>query len=181
VIFTPTPIGGAWLIAPEPLADERGFFARTVCVDEFARHGLDARFVQQSVSRNTRAGILRGMHLQTGAGAEDKLVRVTTGAIHDVILDLRRESPSYRQWFAVELSASSQLALYIPKGVAHGFQTLTALSEVFYQMTVPFAPGAAAGVRWDDPELGIAWPPCGERLISANDMVLPLLADTRWH
>ncbi len=176
MIFTPTPIDGAWLVDPEPLADERGFFARTVCVEAFAERGLNGRFVQQSVSRNTRAGILRGMHIQYEPAGEDKLVRVTTGAIFDAILDLRPYSPSYRQWFSVELSAQNQRALYIPKGVAHGFQTLTELSEVFYQMTVPFAPAHSGGVRWDDPEIGIAWPPCAARLISAKDLALPLLS-----
>ncbi|WP_420998373.1 dTDP-4-dehydrorhamnose 3,5-epimerase [Cupriavidus sp. 30B13] len=179
MIFTPTPIEGAWLVDPEPLADERGFFARTVCVDAFATRGLNGRFVQQSVSRNTRAGILRGMHLQYEPAGEDKLVRVTTGAVFDVLLDLRPYSGSYRQWFSVELSAHNQRALYIPRGVAHGFQTLTGLSEVFYQMTVPFAPAHSGGVRWDDPEIGIAWPPCASRLISARDMALPTVAAAR--
>ncbi|AGW94949.1 MULTISPECIES: dTDP-4-dehydrorhamnose 3,5-epimerase [Cupriavidus] len=177
MIFTPTRIDGAWLVDPEPLHDERGFFARTVCTDAFARHGLDACFVQQSVSRNTRAGILRGMHFQAGAAAEDKLVRVTTGAIHDVIVDLRRDSPSYLQWQAFELSAQSQRAVYIPKGVAHGFQTLTALSEVYYQMTVPFDPHSSRGLRWNDPDIGLAWPDCEHRLISPKDLALPTLAE----
>lgn len=177
MIFTPARIAGAWIVDPEPLADERGFFARTVCVDTFAEHGIDARFVQQSVSRNTRAGILRGMHFQQGEHAEDKLVRVTTGAVHDVILDLRVDSPTYLQWQAVELDAQTQRAIYIPKGVAHGFQTLSPLSEVFYQMTVPFVPGSSAGVRWDDTDIGIAWPDCAERLISAKDLALPTLAE----
>ena len=177
MIFTPARIAGAWIVDPEPLADERGFFARTVCVESFAAHGIDARFVQQSVSRNTRAGILRGMHFQHGAHAEDKLVRVTTGAVHDVILDLRPESPTYLQWQAVVLDAEAQRAIFIPKGVAHGFQTLSPLSEVFYQMTVPFAPGSSAGVRWDDPAIGIDWPGCADRLISAKDLALPTLAE----
>lgn len=177
MIFTPARIAGAWLVDPEPLPDARGFFARTVCVDAFAAHGIDARFVQQSVSRNTRAGIVRGMHFQRGAQAEDKLVRVTAGAVHDVILDLRPGSATYLQWQAVTLSADSQRAIYIPKGVAHGFQTLTDLSEVFYQMTVPFSPGDSAGVLWNDPDIGIAWPDCAERLISAKDLALPRLAD----
>lgn len=181
MIFTPTRIAGAWLVDPEPLPDARGFFARTVCVAAFAEHGLDAHFVQQSVSRNTRAGILRGMHFQTGAHAEDKLVRVTTGAVYDVILDLRRASTTYLQWQAVELSADNQRAIYIPKGVAHGFQTRTALSEVFYQMTVPFAPGSNAGVRWDDPAIGIDWPDCADRMVSAKDLALPLLAGLGEH
>jgi dTDP-4-dehydrorhamnose 3,5-epimerase len=176
VIFTPARIAGAWIVDPEPLADERGFFARTVCVETFAAHGIDARFAQQSVSRNTRAGILRGMHFQQGEHAEDKLVRVTTGAVHDVILDLRADSPTYLQWQAVVLDAQMQRAIYIPKGVAHGFQTLSSLSEVFYQMTVPFAPGSSAGVRWDDADIGIVWPDCAERLISAKDLALPTLA-----
>ncbi|WP_427307941.1 dTDP-4-dehydrorhamnose 3,5-epimerase [Cupriavidus sp. H39] len=176
MIFTPTRIAGAWLVDPEPMHDERGFFARTVCTQAFAQHGLDARFVQQSVSRNTRAGIVRGMHFQAGAAAEDKLVRVTTGAVHDVILDLRIDSETYLQWQAFELSAQSQRAIYIPKGVAHGFQTLTELSEVYYQMTVAFQPDSSRGLRWDDPDVGIGWPDCEHRLISPKDLALPTLA-----
>ncbi|SOY64869.1 dTDP-4-dehydrorhamnose 3,5-epimerase [Cupriavidus taiwanensis] len=178
MILTPTRIAGAWLIDPEPLHDERGHFARIVCQATFERHGLNARFVQQSVSRNTRAGILRGMHFQAGAAAEEKLVRATAGVVHDVILDLRRDSATYLQWQAFELSAQSQRAVYIPKGVAHGFQTLTALSEVFYQMTVPYSPQHSQGLRWDDPDIGIAWPDCEDRLISARDLALPTLAES---
>lgn len=175
--FAPMPIQGAWLISPEPIPDERGFFARTVCVDAFERHGLNARFVQQSVSRNIRAGIVRGMHFQGGNAGEDKLVRVTAGAVYDVLLDLRAGSPSYLRWHAVELSAEAQQAVYIPRGVAHGFQTLTPLSEVFYQMTTPYVPAQSSGVRWDDPDIGIAWPPCAERMLSDKDRALPCWRD----
>jgi dTDP-4-dehydrorhamnose 3,5-epimerase len=158
VIFEPAPIGGAFVIHVEPVEDERGFFARTFCEDEFRKHGLDPCVAQCSVSVNTRRGTLRGMHFQTAPHAEAKLVRCTRGAIYDVILDLREESPTFNDWWAVELSAGARRQLYIPEGVAHGFQTLEHDTEVSYQMSRPYVPGAAAGVRWDDPAHGIEWP-----------------------
>lgn len=158
MLFTPTPIAGAILIDLEPQADDRGFFARSLCVEEFAEHGLDGRMTQQSVSWNARRGTLRGLHYQAAPHGEGKLVRVTRGAIFDVVVDLRPESATHGRWHGVELSAQNRRQLYIPKGLAHGFQTLVDDCEVFYQMSTPFHPGAARGIRWDDPTLAIAWP-----------------------
>lgn len=171
--FTATPIGGACVVDIESHADARGFFARTVCAEEFARHGLNARFVQQSVSRSLGRGVLRGMHFQAAPHEEEKLVRVTGGAIWDVILDLRPASPSYRQWFGIELSSENHTALYIPKGVAHGFQTLTDSAEVLYQMTAPYTPAAERGVLWSDAAFAIAWPVLNP-IVSARDQSHPL-------
>ena len=156
--FTPLPIPGAVLIDLEPQADERGFFARSLCEDEFRQHGIDAGIVQQSVSWNHHRGTVRGMHFQAAPHGEDKLVRITQGTVFDVIVDLRDDSPTRGHWFGVELSADNRRQIYIPKGIAHGYQTLEDGTEVFYQMTVPFHPGAPRGIRWDDPGLAIAWP-----------------------
>ena len=175
--FTPTSIPGAYVVEIDPVVDERGFFARSVCVVEFAAHGLDARFVQQSISFNPREGTLRGLHYQAEPHGEEKLVRVTRGAVFDVVVDLRPESPAYGSWAAAELSAENRRQFYIPQGVAHGFQTILADTEVAYQMTVPFRAEAARGVRWDDPRLAIAWPSYSGRLISERDRALPLLGE----
>lgn len=156
--FTPITIPGAVLIDLEPIVDERGFFARSMCGDEFERHGLNGRIVQQSLSWNPRRGTLRGLHFQAAPHAEEKFVRVTRGAIFDVIVDLRGASPTRGRWFGAELSAENRRQIYIPKGVAHGFQTIQDDTEVFYQMTVPFEQSAPRGIRWDDPALAIAWP-----------------------
>lgn len=172
-----TPIAGACVIEIDAHADARGFFARTVCEQEFARHGLNARFVQQSVSRSEGRGVLRGMHYQAAPHEEEKLVRVTDGAIWDVILDLRQDSPTFRQWFGIELSAHNHAALYIPKGVAHGFQTLSDSAEVLYQMTAPYTPAAERGVRWNDSAFGIAWP-LADPIVSARDQSHPFFAVT---
>jgi dTDP-4-dehydrorhamnose 3,5-epimerase len=158
VNFAPVALDGAWLVAPEPHEDERGIFARVWCAQEFAAHGLDARIVQASISLSRRRGTLRGLHWQAAPHEEVKLVRCTRGAIHDVILDLRPASPTFLRHFATELSAQNRLALYIPKGLAHGFQTLADDTEVFYQMSEFYEPAAARGVRWNDPAFGIAWP-----------------------
>jgi dTDP-4-dehydrorhamnose 3,5-epimerase len=177
VKFIPTPLPGAFIIDIEAIEDERGFFARTVCAEEFSRHGLNAGFVQQSVSFNARTGTLRGMHFQAAPQEEEKLVRVTRGAIYDVIADLRNDSPTYGRWFGVELSATGHRQLYIPRGVAHGFQTLCPDTEILYEMSTPFQPQCARGVRWDDPQLGIEWPPCADRTISLKDRSLPFLSE----
>lgn len=169
MIFRPTSLPGAFVIEPEPHHDERGLFARTFSADDFAQRGLCSSFSQCSTSFNVRAGTLRGMHYQVPPHAETKLVRVTRGAIYDVILDLRPESPTYRRWFAVELSADDRKALYIPEGLAHGFQTLTDGAEVFYQISTSYQPGSALGVRWDDAAFGITWPPCERRILSPRD------------
>jgi dTDP-4-dehydrorhamnose 3,5-epimerase len=158
MIFSPTALPGAYVVELEPHRDARGFFARTWCRREFAEHGLDAHLAQCSMSYNARRGTLRGMHWQTPPNEEAKLVRCTAGAIHDVILDLRPESPTYLKHVAVELSREDHRALYVPRGCAHGFQTLTDDSEVFYQISEFFAPEHARGIRWNDPAFGIEWP-----------------------
>ena len=153
-----TPIVGAWLIEIEPIEDERGFFARSLCVDKLAEYGLEGKVVQQSISFNKKRGTLRGIHYQLSPHEENKLVRVTHGRIFDVIVDLRPSSPSYLQWHGIELSEHNHVTLYIPKGLAHGFQTLEENSEVFYQMAQKYVPTSSAGVRWDDPTFKISWP-----------------------
>lgn len=158
MLFTPIPLDGAYLIEPELIEDERGFFARTWCADQFERHGLNHRLVQCNVSFNHRAGTLRGMHYQQPPHAEAKLVRCTTGALYDVVIDLRPDSPTFRQWFGAELSAANRRMLYAPEGFAHGFETLVDNTEVFYQMSEPFHPECAASVGWDDPQFSIEWP-----------------------
>lgn len=177
MIFSPTPIPGAFLVEIEPHGDERGFFARTVCVEEFARHGLNGQFAQQSVSWNSRRGTLRGLHYQAAPWQEEKLVRVTRGAIFDVIVDLRPDSVVYGKWFGVELTAENHRQLYLPKGVAHGFQTLADETEVFYEMTIPYHADAARGIRWDDDQLAVCWPNPASPLISPRDAALPLLVE----
>ncbi|MDT8428119.1 MAG: dTDP-4-dehydrorhamnose 3,5-epimerase [Pseudomonadales bacterium] len=176
--ITEVPIPGAFLVDIDALEDERGFFARTVCRETFAEYGMNADFIQQSVSFNNRRGILRGMHYQAAPHEEEKLVRVTSGAVYDVIVDLRVDSPTYRHSYGVELSAQNRRALYIPKGVAHGFQSLTDDTEVFYQMTEVFHPASARGIRWDDPQLAIAWPDAAHAILSDKDRGLPLMSET---
>lgn len=156
--FTETNLKGACLVEPEPCRDDRGLFARTFCAREFRDHGLADRFVQCNTSWNARKGTVRGLHYQAAPSWEVKLVRCTAGAIWDVIVDLRPDSPTYLQHFGVELAASNRLALYIPEMFAHGFQTLEDDAEVFYQMSEFYAPKLARGLRYDDPKLGIAWP-----------------------
>ena len=156
--FMPTDLAGAMLIELEPQGDARGWFVRTFCVEEFAAAGLETGFVQSSQSHTAEAGTLRGMHFQRAPHAETKLVRCLRGAIWDVIVDLRPESPSYRKWQGFRLDAASGRMLYVPEGFAHGFQTLADGTEVAYQISHRYTPAAAAGVRWDDPALGIAWP-----------------------
>jgi dTDP-4-dehydrorhamnose 3,5-epimerase len=156
--FVPTKLDGAYLLELERHEDERGFFARTWCRDELSAHGLNGDLAQCSISGNALAGTLRGLHFQTPPHEEVKLVRCTRGAIFDVIVDLRPGSESRGDWLGVELDAERGTALYIPKGFAHGFQTLVDDSEVFYMISDPYVPEASAGVRWDDPTFGIEWP-----------------------
>lgn len=170
--FTPTSLPGVWLVDLEPITDERGFFARTWCREEFAARGLEAELAQCNISWNARQGVLRGLHYQAEPHGEAKLIRCTRGAIHDVAVDLRPDSPARLNHIGVELSAENRRALYIPTGCAHGFQTLTPDTEVFYQMSHAFVPGAGRGVRWDDPALGIAWPDY-PRIISERDRAWP--------
>ncbi len=156
--FTATPLGGAWVIDLEPNADARGFFARTWCRREFAEHGLSTELAQCNISLTRLKGTIRGLHFQHPPHAEAKLVRCTAGAIFDVVVDLRPESPTYRRWFGTELSAHNRRMLFAPEGFAHGFQTLADDSEVHYQMSACYQPEAASGVRWNDPALAIRWP-----------------------
>jgi dTDP-4-dehydrorhamnose 3,5-epimerase len=158
MIFTATDVEGAWVVEPERHEDERGFFARTWDAAEFEERGLSTALAQCSVSYNRRRGTLRGLHYQEAPHAEIKLVRCTAGAIFDVAVDLRRDSPSFRRWFGVDLSAENRSALYVPEGCAHGFITLTDGAEVTYQISTPYAPSAGRGVRFDDPAFGIEWP-----------------------
>ena len=158
MIFTETKLKGVFVIEPERLEDERGFFARTWCQREFEAHGLNQRLVQCSISFNKRKGTLRGMHYQVAPYEEARLVRCTMGAIYDVALDLRPASSTFKQWVAVELTSENRRMLYIPEGLAHGFQTLEDNTEVFYQMSEFYHPECAKGVRWDDLAFRIVWP-----------------------
>ncbi len=157
MIFIETPLKGAFLVELERLEDERGFFARSWCQKEFEAHGLNPRIVQCNVSFNRRKGTLRGMHYQLPPFEEAKLVRCTAGAIDDVIIDLRRESPTFKQHARATLSRDNHRMLYVPEGFAHGFQTLEDESEVFYQMSQIYSPEHARGVRYDDAAFAIPW------------------------
>lgn len=172
MIFTETPLAGAFVIALEPKGDERGFFARAFCQNELAEHGLETTVAQANLSYNHRKGTLRGLHMQNPPHGEDKMVRCITGAIWDAIVDLRPGSPTYRQWFGVELSAANRLMLYVPKGFAHGYQSLTDGSEVLYMVTQFYTPGAERGLRWNDPAFGIAWP-LPDPILSEKDAAAP--------
>jgi len=156
--FLETPLAGAWLVEPTPAEDQRGWFARIRCEEEFARRGLESRFVQTSLSFNRCRGVLRGMHFQVAPREEVKLVRCLRGAVHDVILDLRPDSPTFTKHFSAVLSHENRRAMYVPRGVAHGFQALEDASEVLYEIAGAYSPEHARGVRWDDPAFGIAWP-----------------------
>lgn len=171
--FEQAPLTGAFVVDLDRLEDERGFFARSFCRDEFKARGLNPEVTQCSISFNSKRGIIRGMHFQADPHAEDKLVRCTQGAIWDVIVDLRPESATYCKWFGVELSAIGRRAHYVPKGFAHGFQTLVENSEVLYMMSMAYHPQSARGVRWDDPTFHIAWP-ISNPVLSDKDRGLPL-------
>jgi dTDP-4-dehydrorhamnose 3,5-epimerase len=174
VRYTETPVTGAWLVDLDRLEDERGFFARTFDRADFEARGMNPDVVQCSTSYNALAGTLRGMHYQAAPHGESKLVRCTRGAVHDVIVDLRPGSPTYRSWFGVDLTADTGRALYVPVDVAHGFQTLEDASEMLYMMGHEHVPEAATGVRWDDPAFDIEWPePAGPRTISDKDRSYP--------
>ena len=156
--FIETKLKGAFIITPDLIEDERGFFARTFCQREFEEHGLNSDLVQCNISFNKKKGTLRGMHYQASPHAEAKLVRCTAGAICDVIIDLRPESPTFKQWFTAELSEKNHRMLYVPEGFAHGYQTLMPRTEVFYQVSAFYDPASERGVRWNDPAFGIEWP-----------------------
>ncbi len=175
MIFRPTKLQGAYAIEPERHVDARGSFSRAWCQREFDAHGLDARLVQCSISTNTKRGTLRGMHYSVPPHAEAKVVRCVKGAIYDVLLDLREGSPTYLHWVAETLSRDNGVALFVPEGVAHGFQTLEDETDVLYQMSEFFAPEGARGVAWNDPAFGIQWP-LGEPILSDRDRLYPALA-----
>jgi dTDP-4-dehydrorhamnose 3,5-epimerase len=166
--FIPTHLAGAYLIEPEPASDERGFFARTWCRNEFADKGLNPNLVQCNISYNKARSTLRGMHYQKVPHAEAKLVRCTQGAVYDVIIDLRSDSNTFTQWYGVELTAENRKALYVPEGFAHGFITLKDDTEVLYQMSEFFHAECAAGARWNDTVFSIQWP-IDPKVISKRD------------
>lgn len=167
-----TSLQGAFIVEIDRIEDERGFFARTFCAEEFAAHGLAPCVAQCNVSFNARRDTLRGLHFQALPHEEDKLVRCTRGALWDVMVDLRAGSSTYTKWFSAELSADNRRAVYIPKGFAHGFKTLTDDSEVLYQMSTPYVSGARRGVRWNDPALAVEWPG-GTPILSERDASYP--------
>ncbi|MDP2481939.1 MAG: dTDP-4-dehydrorhamnose 3,5-epimerase [Candidatus Palauibacterales bacterium] len=171
--FEETPLGGAYLIEPEPLDDDRGFFARMWCRREFSEHGLDTNLAQCNLSYNELAGTLRGMHFQRQPHPEVKLVRCTRGAVWDAIVDLRPDSPTYCRWYAAELTALNRRMLYVPAGFAHGYLTLADDAEVFYQVTEFYHKELEGGVRWDDPAFGIEWPLEGPFHLSPKDRSWP--------
>jgi dTDP-4-dehydrorhamnose 3,5-epimerase len=174
--FSETKLKGAWLVEIQRLEDDRGFFARSWCQREFEAHGLNPRLAQCNISYNKIRGTLRGMHYQDAPFEEAKLVRCTSGAIFDVIIDLRPESPTYKNHLGVTLSAAQCNMIYIPEGFAHGFLTLTNDSEVFYQMSEFYAPGYSRGVRWNDPTFAISWPETIQ-MISERDSRYPDFTD----
>jgi dTDP-4-dehydrorhamnose 3,5-epimerase len=175
MIFTETELPGAFLVDLKRLEDERGFFARSFCKQEFTEHGLDPCVAQCNISFNRFKGTLRGMHFQMPPHAEAKLVRCTRGVLYDVIVDLRPASSTYLRWIAVELTAENRKALYVPQGLAHGFQTLEDETEVFYQMSEFFAPDFARGFHYADPDVGVSWP-IPVNVISEKDRLLPYLS-----
>lgn len=166
MIFTESTLKGVYILDPEPVRDERGMFARTWCQREFEAHGLNATWVQSSISVNTYKGTLRGLHYQVAPHEEMKLVRCTVGAIYDVIIDLRPTSSTYCQYVGITLSADNRRAVYIPKNCAHGFLTLEQESEVSYCMSEFYMPSSSRGFRWDDPVFKIAWP---ERILVMSE------------
>ncbi len=172
MIFVETKLPGAFIVDLEPREDSRGFFARAWCEREFEEHGLETRLVQCNLSFNHSEGTVRGMHFQLPPHEEAKLIRCTRGAIYDVLVDLRPDSPAYMDWIGVELTAENRRTVYAPVGVAHGYQTLADETETFYQVSEFYAPGAEGGVRWNDPAFGIEWP-LPVRVISEKDASWP--------
>ena len=172
MIFTQTKLSGAFVIEPQRLADARGFFARVFCADELKSHGLNTCVSQCNISFNPGKGTLRGMHYQAAPYQEAKLARCTMGRLYDVMIDLRPDSPTFRQWVGVELTAENRRMLYISEGFAHGYQTLEDNTEIFYVVSQSYHPQADRGVRWDDPAFGIEWP-CEVTVISDKDRQFP--------
>jgi dTDP-4-dehydrorhamnose 3,5-epimerase len=174
--FEETEIEGVWVVGIEPIEDERGFFARTWCAQEFEANGLHADFVQENVGYSVRAGTLRGLHYQREPHSEAKLVRCTSGSVWDVAVDLRPGSPTRHRWFGVELTAEARNMLYVPKGCAHGYLALTDGSEIRYLTSSFYAPEAAFGARFDDPAFAIDWP-APVTVLSEQDRAWPLVGD----
>jgi dTDP-4-dehydrorhamnose 3,5-epimerase len=174
MIFEPLPVAGAFLVRLERHPDERGFFARTWCEDEFRTAGIHAIFVQQSLAHSVRRGTLRGMHLQLAPNAEAKYVRCVAGAIFDALVDLRSDSPTYLRSASVEIDAADGGAVYVPAGCAHGYQTLIDNTEVLYAMSSRYAAPSARSIRWSDAALGVAWP-LANPILSAQDANAPTL------
>jgi dTDP-4-dehydrorhamnose 3,5-epimerase len=172
MLFDELALAGAYITELEHHTDERGFFARSFCEDEFSAKGLINRFAQSSISFNARRGTVRGMHFAAAPNGETRLVRCTAGAIHDVIIDLRPDSPTYLEAISVELSARNRRALYIPSDFAHGFQVLLDETEVLYMIDRPFMPGTARGIRWNDPAIRVEWPE-PITMISQKDLQFP--------
>jgi dTDP-4-dehydrorhamnose 3,5-epimerase len=173
MIFKELRLKGAYLIDPEKKEDERGFFTRTFCSKEFQDHGLVDRFVQNNLSYNKKVGTLRGLHYQISPHAEVKLIRCIFGAIYDVIIDLRPESPTFQQWIGVKLNAASRQMFYVPEGFAHGYLTMADYTEVFYQVSAPFSQASERGIRWNDPAFNIKWP-ISVAVISGKDKAYPM-------
>jgi dTDP-4-dehydrorhamnose 3,5-epimerase len=177
MIFHPTPLQGAYLIELEKRGDDRGFFARFFCEREFGQKGLEQRFVQVNNSLSEKRGTLRGLHYQLPPAAEVKVVRAVKGALWDVIVDLRPDSPTFRKWFGAELNDENRLMMYVPRGFAHALITLKNATEAFYLVSEFYAPEAERGVRWNDPSIGIEWP-IQPVEISAKDAAWPDLDPT---
>jgi dTDP-4-dehydrorhamnose 3,5-epimerase len=174
--FLETPLTGLYLVEVEPFSDDRGFFARSFCAREFQAHGLESTVAQGNISFNKKAGTLRGLHFQAPPHEEDKLVRCTRGSIYDVAIDVRPNSRTYLNWFAAELTSENQRMMFIPRGFAHGFQTLVDESEVFYLMSEFYHPDSGRGLRWDDPAIGITWP-LADPIISDKDRSYPPISN----
>jgi dTDP-4-dehydrorhamnose 3,5-epimerase len=182
MLYTKMPFTGTpFIIDIEPYEDHRGIFARTVCWDEFKEHGLNPDFVQQSISFNPKIGTLRGMHWQVEPFSEEKLVRVTRGAVFDVIVDIRPASSTFKKWFSVKLTADNRRQIYIPKGFAHGFQTLSPDTEVLYEMTTRHELKSSMGFLWNDPSINITWPATENRIIGIRDSSYPNFNDAAFN
>ena len=173
IIFRETKLKGAYVIEPERFEDARGFFARSFSQMEFEAHGLRSEFEEAGISLNLRKHTVRGMHLQSPPHAQAKLVRCTRGTIYDVMIDLRPDSPTFKQWVGQELTAQNRLMLYIPEGFAHGFQTLEEETEVFYQMSRAYARASERGIRWNDPAFAIDWPATDGVTMNERDRTFP--------
>jgi dTDP-4-dehydrorhamnose 3,5-epimerase len=173
ILFKETKLKGGYVIEPEKFEDHRGFFARSFSQEEFAQQGLRSQFVESGISFNHRKYTVRGMHWQAPPNEQAKLVRCTRGAIFDVMIDLRPDSPTYKQWFGQELTAQNRLMLYIPEGFAHGYQSLADDTEMFYLLSGAYVPASERGVRWNDPAFAIAWPETERIILNERDRTFP--------